>query len=106
MEVPMFEKIKAKIEELKAELQSAVNAEEIKADEAAISLLQGWVDGLTAFKRVLEAKDKPAESEPQPVDAEGKPILPAETPAAPVEGTPEEPAQDAKGDASESDEEK
>ena len=80
----MFEKIKAKIEELKAELQSAVNAEEIKADEAAIGLLQGWVDGLTAFKRVLEAKEAP----------------PAEAPA-PVEPAPSEPAQDAKGDASE-----
>jgi hypothetical protein len=97
----MFDKIKAKIEELKAELESAVNAEEIKADEAAIGLLQGWVDGLTAFKRVLEAKEKPAESEPQPVDADGKPILPSETPAAPVESAPSEPAQEAKGDASE-----
>ena len=80
----MFEMIKVKIEELKAELQSAVNAEEIKADEAAIGLLQGWVDGLTAFKRVLEAKEAP----------------PAEAPAT-VDPAPSEPAQEAKGDAAE-----
>ena len=83
MEVPMFEKIKAKIEELKAEIESAVNAEEIKTDEAALGLLQGWVDGLTALKKVLEDKEKPVEA------------------PAPVEAAPSEPAQDAKGDASE-----
>jgi hypothetical protein len=85
----MFEKIKTKIEELKAELESAVNAEEIKADEAALGLLQGWVDGLSALKRVLEDREKPAE-------------VPAhiENPV-PVESAPSEPTQDAKGDASE-----
>jgi hypothetical protein len=102
MEVPMFDKIKAKIEELKAEIESVTNAEELKADEAALGLLQGWTDGLTALKRVLEDKEKPAESEPQPVDADGKPILPSETPPVPVESAPSEPAQEAKGDAAES----
>lgn len=73
----MFEMIKVKIEELKAEIESAVNADEVKADEAALGLLQGWVDGLSALKKVLEDKEKP------------------------VEAAPSEPAQDAKGDASE-----
>ena len=79
----MFDKIKAKIEELKAEIEAAVNADEVKADEAALSLLQGWTDGLTALKKVLEDREKPAE-----------------TPA-PVQAAPEEPAQGEKGDASE-----
>lgn len=82
----MFEKIKAKIEELKAEIESAVNADEVKADEAALGLLQGWVDGLTALKKVLEDKEKPLVD----LDVEVK-----------VEAAPSEPAQDAKGDASE-----
>jgi len=98
----MFEMIKTKIEELKAELQNAVNAEEIKADEVAIGLLQGWVDGLTAFKRVLEAKDAPADIQSYP--AEGNAQEPgSEAPPVQVEAPPEEPAQDAKGDASEDD---
>ena len=71
----MFEKIKAKIEDLKAEIESAATAEEIKADESAIGLLQGWVDGLTNFKKVLEGKEAqesataapPPEPEPEPV---------------------------------------
>ena len=91
----MFEKIKAKIEELKAELESAVNADEIKADEAAIGLLQGWVDGLTAFKRVLENKEKPAISPEGTAEDPG-----SEAPAIQVQAPSEEPAQEAKGDAS------
>jgi len=86
--------IKAKIDELKVELESAVNAEEIKADEAAIGLLQGWVDGLTAFKRVLEAKDAPL------VDPAADTSVQVENPV-PVEAASSEPAQVAKGDASE-----
>ena len=109
----MFEKIKAKIEELKAEIESAVNADEVKADEAALGLLQGWVDGLTALKKVLEDKEKPAEA-PAPAEAEKAPTatspeeamaeidkdIAVEAPA-PAEAVPSEPAQDAKGDASE-----
>lgn len=82
----MFEKIKAKIEELKAEIEAAVNADEVKADEAALSLLQGWTDGLTALKKVLEDREKPLVT-PDAVVA--------------VEAAPSEPAQEAKGDASE-----
>ena len=84
----MFEKIKAKIEELKAEIEAAVNADEVKADEAALSLLQGWTDGLTALKKVLEDREKPLVT-PDAVVA--------------VEAAPSEPAQEAKGDASEAD---
>ena len=84
----MFEKIKAKIEELKAAIESAVSAEELKADEAALGLLQGWVDGLSALKRVLEDKEKPLVD--KVVDTSVQ-----------VDSPPEEPAQEAKGDATE-----
>jgi hypothetical protein len=124
----VFDKIKAKIDELKAEIESAATAEEIKADEEAIRLLSGWVDGLTNFKKVLEVKDAPvqaiADAElpkgtkveavtesgeivPDPISeadqaelARGR--LPYSDPTAfDVQGPREEPAQDAKIDVSE-----
>ena len=97
----MIQQVKAQAVKLIEEIElHAVDG--VLALDAELSAALGNLQaGAKQFRALVEAKlGDFEESEPQPVDAEGKPVLPPEQ-AAPVEKAPEEPAQEAKGDATE-----
>ncbi len=85
----MFQKIKDRLDSVKIDVEVALEAVEkglVEADDELVAHLQGFKPVLEAAIVKLDEKIKKAET--------------AETPA-PVAAPPEEPAQEAKGDASE-----